>query len=57
MGDKHGKDIFLNLLEKNTKKWKMAAKGIVIGLFSGLIVSLYRIMIEEGTKIYTFLKK
>lgn len=37
----------------------MAAKGIVIGLFSGLIVSLYRIMIEEGTKIsfdiYTFL--
>lgn len=42
---------FINLLEKNKRKWFTAAKAIATGLFSGLFVSIYRIIIESGTEL------
>lgn len=45
----------------NHLRWKIAIKGIIIGIVSGLIVVFYRLGIEYGTKtainIYAYLKQ
>lgn len=46
--------------ELNRLKWSVASKGILVGIFAGLTVALYRLGIEFATEksieIYTFLK-
>lgn len=48
------------LSDLNQLKWSVTYKGIIVGLISGLLVTLYRLEIEFGTetalKAYHFLK-
>lgn len=52
--------IYKILSELNQMKWHLVLKGILTGVFVGLLVVLYRLGIEYGTeeavKIYAFLK-